>query len=137
VIRVYQNQDGSYAVIADGVIIISAAPKPTDRHRKSLATAQGEEPYRSDQLIASTTSISTILIGIRTCSKTQLTEIELHSVEMPLSEEHFAMEVLRFMSPVLTKRGRLESRPNASQKYLKFAPPGSAFHLSWASFRVG
>jgi hypothetical protein len=37
-------------------------------------------------------------------NKTRLAEIELHFVERRLSEERFAMVMLRFMSPVLTKK---------------------------------
>ena len=42
--------------------------------------------------------------------KTRLTEIELHFVERRLSEERFAMEMLRFMSPDKENR-QLERRP--------------------------
>src|SRR5215471_4315035 len=46
--------------------------------------------------------------------KTRLTEIELHFVERRPSEERFAMEMLCFMSPVLTKkRNGSEAAPNA------------------------
>jgi hypothetical protein len=42
--------------------------------------------------------------------KKRLNEIELHFLERRLSEERFAMEMLRFMSPLTKKKG---SRPPA------------------------